>query len=85
MSAKLFDLAKLIAELKEYQETGVLLLPEEEIERCLTNSRHPPPADETLACRHELITLHAGTCDRCGAFFVRPIRPIPPDKFSHPQ
>jgi len=85
MSVKLYNLATLIAALKEYQEAGAILLPEEEIERCLTSSRHPPPAEEILACRHELITLHAGTCDRCGAFFVRPIRPSPPDKFSHSE
>ena len=74
MSAKLYNLGKLIAELQEYQETGASLLAEEEIERCLTASRHEPaPTDRSMECTHELITLHAGTCDRCGAFFVRPL------------
>ncbi len=73
MSVPLYNLAKLIVELKAYQEVGATLIPEEEIERCLSTSRHPPPADEILAYRHELITLHAGTCDRCRAFFVRPL------------
>lgn len=73
MSVKLYNLVKLIAGLKEYQEAGALLLPEEEIERCLTASIHPSPAGDFMECKHDLITLHAGTCDRCGAFFVRPL------------
>lgn len=73
MSTQLYDLGTLIAALQEYQETGATLLGEDEIRRCLFASRHQFPADKSLECTHELITLHAGTCDRCGAFFVRPL------------
>ena len=78
MSATLYNLRKLIAELQEYQESGATLLAEDQIERCLTASRHEPaPTDRSVDCTHELITLHAGTCDRCGAFFVRPLQRRP--------
>lgn len=73
MSTRLYNLGKLIANLTEYQETGATLLGEDEIKRCLLASRHQPPAGKSLECTHELITLHAGTCDKCGAFFVRPL------------
>ena len=77
MSTQLYNIGKLITELKEYQESGALLLDKDEIERCLTASRHQPLADKSVECTHELITLHAGTCDRCGAFFVRPLQQKP--------
>lgn len=77
MSTSLYNLASLIAALKEYQDVGALLLGDDEIRRCLITSRQQPPADKSMECTHELITLHAGTCDRCGAFFVRPIRQKP--------
>ena len=74
MSTRYYELGKLIAGLKEYQEVGALLIGEEEIHRCLDASRRAAPKKDLLDdCSHELITLHAGTCDRCGAFFVRPI------------
>ena len=70
-----YNVANLIAGLQEYREVGVLLIGQEEISRCLNDSLQATvdsddPQDE---CPHDLITLHAGTCDRCGAFFVRPI------------
>jgi len=74
MSTQLYNLGKLIAELKEYQESGAVLLGEDAVKRCLIASRHPSPADKSVECTHELITLHAGTCERCGAFFVRPLK-----------
>ena len=75
MTTRLYNLSKFIAALTEYQEVGALLLDEDEIKRCLSASCHKPaPIDASLECTHELITLHAGACDRCGAFFVRPIR-----------
>lgn len=74
MAKKIYNLGKLIAELREYQESGAILLAEEEIVRCMSIARHHPAhADRRMECTHELITLHAGTCDRCGTFFVRPL------------
>ena len=45
--SQLYDLGKLIAALNEYQEVGATLIGEDEIERCLTASRHQPPADKS--------------------------------------